>query len=131
MTGLYFYDNTVIDIAKNIRPSERGELEITSVNQAYLEQGKLDVIKLGRGHAWLDTGTHDSLIQAGQFIQTIEHRQGLKVACLEEIAFENHWLDEKQILALAAKLDKTGYGQYLKRIIKKWISLKLILRDSS
>ena len=118
VTGLYFYDNDVIEIAKKVKPSDRGELEITSVNQAYLERGDLNVVKLGRGNAWLDTGTHDSLIQAGQFIQTIELRQGLKVACLEEIAHENGWLNDDEILRLADKLAKTGYGQYLKRLVK-------------
>ncbi len=118
VTGLYFYDNDVVEIAKNVKPSWRGELEITSVNQAYLERGDLFVEELGRGFAWLDTGTHDSLMQAGSFIQTIEHRQGLKVACLQEIAFENGWLGKDEILKQADKLSKTGYGQYLKQLIK-------------
>jgi len=118
VTGLYFYDNDVVEIAKNVRPSERGELEITSINQAYLERGDLNVVKLRRGNAWLDTGTHDSLLEAGQFIQTIEHRQGLKVACLEEIAYENGWLTDEKLLTVADKLSKTGYGQYLTRLIK-------------
>jgi len=118
VTGLYFYDNDVVEIAKNVKPSHRGELEITTINQAYLERGDLNVVKLGRGNAWLDTGTHDSLIEAGQFIQTIEHRQGLKVACLEEIGYENGWLNDEKLLDLANKLEKTGYGQYLKRLVK-------------
>ena len=118
VTGLYFYDNDVVEIAKNIKPSARGEREITTVNQIYLERGSLDVVKLGRGYAWLDTGTHDSLLEAGQFVQTIEHRQGLKVACLEEIAYENNWLSDSQILEISSKLEKTGYGQYLRRLVK-------------
>lgn len=118
VTGLYFYDNSVIEIAKTIKPSERGELEITSVNNAYLERGALNVELLGRGHAWLDTGTHDSLVEAGHFVQTIEHRQGLKVACLEEIGFSNGWLEREQLLVSAESLKKTGYGQYLRGLVK-------------
>jgi glucose-1-phosphate thymidylyltransferase len=121
VTGLYFYDNDVIEIAKNIKPSARGELEITTVNQVYLERGDLHVEKLGRGYAWLDTGTHDSLMDAGQFIQTIEHRQGLKVACLEEIAYENGWIPPDKLMKLAEKLNKTGYGMYLERIATRKI----------
>jgi glucose-1-phosphate thymidylyltransferase len=113
VTGLYFYDNDVVDIAKSIKPSERGEIEITDVNLAYLARGDLNVEILGRGFAWLDTGTHDSLLEAGHFVQTIEHRQGLKVACLEEIAYVQGWLSKKALLEQADKLKKTGYGQYL------------------
>jgi glucose-1-phosphate thymidylyltransferase len=113
VTGLYFYDNDVIEIAKSIKPSHRGELEITDVNIAYLKRGNLNVELLGRGFAWLDTGTHDSLLEAGHFVQTIEHRQGLKVACLEEIGFHQGWLSKKELLVQAEKLKKTGYGQYL------------------
>lgn len=117
VTGLYFYDNDVIDIAKQIKPSARGELEITDVNNAYLQRGDLHVGLLGRGFAWLDTGTHDSLMEAGQFVQTIEARQGLKVACLEEIAYHNGWLNAAQLAEQAQALEKTGYGQYLLRIL--------------
>ena len=117
VTGLYFYDNRAVEIAKTIRPSSRGELEITDVNQAYLEAGELDVQLMGRGFAWLDTGTHDSLMEAGQFVQTIEHRQGLKVACLEEIGFRNGWLSAERLQAQADALGATGYGQYLHRVL--------------
>lgn len=119
VTGLYFYDNDVIEIAKTIKPSPRGELEITSVNNAYLERGDLNVELLGRGYAWLDTGTHDSLLEAGHFVQTIEHRQGLKVACLEEIAFMNKWITKDQLMAEGKALSKTGYGQYLLKIAEQ------------
>ena len=117
VTGLYFYDNRVVEIAKNVKPSERGELEITDVNRAYLETGELNVSVMGRGFAWLDTGTHDSLMEAGQFVQTIEHRQGLKVACLEEISYRNGWLSDEVLQRQATALAKTGYGQYLQRVL--------------
>ena len=117
MTGLYFYDNNVVDMVKEIKPSARGELEITTLNQMYLDLGKLDVELLGRGFAWLDTGTHDSLIEASQFIHTIEKRQGMKVACLEEIAYRNKWLSADQLAIQAELLQKTAYGQYLKMLI--------------
>ena len=118
VVGLYFYTNDVVQIAKNIQPSERGELEITSVNQTYLQQKTLKVELLGRGFAWLDTGTHDSLMQAGQFIETIEKRQGLKVACLEEIAYRMKYINGQQVRKLAEPLKKNGYGQYLLNMIK-------------
>lgn len=113
VTGLYFYDNDVIEIARNIRPSARGELEITDVNNAYLQRGDLRVERFGRGFAWLDTGTHESLLEASQYVQTIENRQGLKVACLEEIAFQNGWIHREQLQRQGKFLSKTGYGQYL------------------
>ncbi|MDB4262772.1 glucose-1-phosphate thymidylyltransferase RfbA [bacterium] len=116
VTGLYFYDNDVIDIAKGIKPSARGELEITDINNAYQRRGDLKVELLGRGFAWLDTGTHDSLLDAGQFVQTVEHRQGLKVACLEEIAFHNGWISQAQLQCQAEKLKKTCYGEYLAKV---------------
>ena len=120
VVGLYFYTNDVIEIAKNIKPSARGELEITSVNEEYLKRGELKVELMGRGYAWLDTGTHDSLLEASSFIQTIEKRQGLKVACLEEIAYEQGFIDAAKVLELARPLEKSGYGEYLiKRVSKK------------
>ena len=116
VTGLYFYDNDVVKIAKSIKPSARGELEITDINIAYQDRGDLTVELLGRGFAWLDTGTHDSLMAAGQFVQTVEHRQGLKVACLEEIAFHNGWITKDTLLRQADALKKTRYGQYLAKV---------------
>ena len=119
VTGLYFYDNDVVEIAKNIKPSHRGELEITDVNNMYLERSGLNVELLGRGFAWLDTGTHDSLLEASQFVQTVEHRQGLKIACLEEISFNNGWINSDQLLERANFFKKTGYGQYLLKLHKE------------
>lgn len=119
VTGLYFYDNDVISIARSIRPSERGELEITSVNQAYLQRGDLTVELLGRGFAWLDTGTCESLLEAAQFVHTIERRQGYKIACLEEIAWRNKWLDDDELRACAQALAKSGYGEYLQDLVKE------------
>lgn len=117
VTGLYFYDNRVIDIAKAVKPSHRDELEITDVNKAYLEAGELNVELLGRGFAWLDTGTHESLLEAAQFVETIEKRQGYKIACLEEIAFNNGWLSKAQLLAQANELKKNSYGTYLRELV--------------
>jgi glucose-1-phosphate thymidylyltransferase len=119
VTGLYFYDNSVVELAKKVKPSNRGELEITCLNEMYLEQGKLNVEMLGRGFAWLDTGTHESLLEAAQFVETIEKRQGYKVACLEEIAFNNGWLSKEEIKVRAKLFLKNSYGQYLMELIKK------------
>lgn len=119
VTGLYFYDEHASKYANQIKPSERGELEITDLNKIYLEKGQLSVERMNRGYAWLDTGTHESLIEAHQFVQTIEHRQGLKIACLEEIAFRQRWIDQRQLEALAEPLLKNGYGKYLLQVIKE------------
>jgi glucose-1-phosphate thymidylyltransferase len=122
VTGLYFYDNRVVEIAKQIKPSPRGELEITDVNNAYLKLGELNVSLMGRGFTWLDTGTHDSLMDAGQYVQTVEQRQGLKVACLEEIAYRNGWLDAASLKVQGEALKKTGYGQYLLSLLDEGFS---------
>ncbi|MCA1068041.1 glucose-1-phosphate thymidylyltransferase RfbA [Delftia acidovorans] len=119
VTGLYFYDNQVVELAKSIKPSARGELEITDLNRLYLDKGQLNVELMGRGYAWLDTGTHDSLLEAGQFIATLQQRQGLKVSCPEEIAFRQGWIDRAQLETLGQALAKNGYGQYLLQILKE------------
>ncbi|WP_341677883.1 glucose-1-phosphate thymidylyltransferase RfbA [Niveibacterium sp. SC-1] len=118
VTGLYFYDQQVLELARNLKPSARGEYEITDLNRLYLEKGQLDVQVMGRGDAWLDTGTHDSLLEAGQFIQTLEKRQGLKICCPEEIVWRQKWISTEELLALAKPLAKSGYGQYLQRIVE-------------
>jgi len=119
VTGLYFYDNSVIEIAKTVKPSDRGELEITSINQSYLEQGKLHVQLLGRGFSWLDTGTHESLLEAAQFVETIETRQGYKIACLEEIAYNNRWLNKQKLKMSAKSMKNNSYGQYLSLLLEE------------
>jgi glucose-1-phosphate thymidylyltransferase len=116
VTGLYFYDNAVLDIAASLRPSARGELEITDVNRRYMELGKIHIVKLGRGYAWLDTGTHDALLEAGQFVRTIQHRQGLLVGCPEEVAYMKRFITAEELRRLARKYDKTAYGRYLQRL---------------
>lgn len=116
ITGLYFYDNDVIEIARNLKPSERGELEITDVNRVYLERGQLDVVRLGRGFTWLDTGTHESLYEAADFIRTVESHQGIKISCIEEIAYINGWITKAELLEVAESMSKNGYGKYLKKV---------------
>ena len=118
MTGLYFYDNRVVEIAADLKPSARGELEITDVNKCYMRNGLLEVSVMSRGYAWLDTGTHESLLEAAQFVEVLERRQGLKICCPEEIAWRMHYIDDSQLEALAQPLAKNGYGQYLLRLIR-------------
>ncbi len=122
VTGLYFYDNDVVEMAKQVKPSLRGELEITTLNQMYMERGDLNVELLGRGFAWLDTGTHESLLEAAMFVETIEKRQGYKIACLEEISWNNGWLSDKQVMQTAESLSKNSYGKYLERMIKNVVN---------
>jgi glucose-1-phosphate thymidylyltransferase len=122
VTGLYFYDHQVVDMALKLKPSARGELEITDLNRLYLEQGKLRVVKLGRGYAWLDTGTHESLLQAGMFVQTVEERQGLKICCPEEIAFRKGYINTEQLVKMANSLSNNGYGQYLLKLVEGGVS---------
>ena len=119
VTGLYFYDNTVCDYARELKPSRRGELEITDLNLRYLESGTLSLETMGRGYAWLDTGTHESMLQASTFIETVEQRQGLRIACPEEVAYRKGWIDGEQLLRLAEPLSKNGYGQYLQKIVRR------------
>lgn len=118
-TSILFYDNSVLDVAAKLKPSARGEYEITDVNKAYLEQGKLDVIAFGRGTAWLDTGTFETLLQASQFVEIIEHRQGFKISCIEEIAYRKGFIDKNQLLKLAEPIQKSGYGEYLIRLVEE------------
>jgi len=118
VTGLYFYDNKVVDFARDLRPSARGEFEITDLNRIYLERGELHVEKMSRGYAWLDTGTHDSLLEASEFVRTLQHRQGIQVACLEEIAFQNGWIDAEAVKAAGRSMEKTAYGKYLLNLLK-------------
>lgn len=130
VTGLYFYDNDVVEIAQSLKPSARGELEITDVNKAYLEQGKLQVVKLSRGVAWLDTGTHESLLQASVFVETIEQRQGLKIACIEEVAFRMGYISSEQVIYLGSEMSKNGYGQYLLNLVDQEENIYQGYRDA-
>ncbi|MFM5947988.1 MAG: sugar phosphate nucleotidyltransferase, partial [Novosphingobium sp.] len=119
VTGLYFYDNRVVQYARDLKPSARGELEITDLNRLYMEAGDLYVEQMGRGYAWLDTGTHDSLLEASEFVRTLQHRQGIQLACLEEIAWQSGWIDDAALLARASDFAKTGYGRYLSTLIER------------